>query len=180
LNHDIFDRGVLGDGPIFLVLDVSFFSAFGFTLLAKFLALAGAFFAAAFALLAVALALAGAFFAAAFALLAVALALAGAFFAAAFALLATALVAEAALSALFAADAIFLATAAFIPALINLEAPAEATLDTVSNLASTSFFAVAAPTPGNAVNFSILDALVCEAILSPITSMKASFLEVFL
>ena len=55
MNHDIFDRGVLGDGPIFLVLDVSFFSAFDFTLLAKFLALAGAFFAAAFALLAVAL-----------------------------------------------------------------------------------------------------------------------------
>tara|TARA_Y100000768_G_scaffold139755_2_gene104113 strand:+ start:3492 stop:4025 length:534 start_codon:yes stop_codon:yes gene_type:complete len=162
LNHDIFDRGVLGDGPIFLVPDVSFFSVFDFTLLAKFLALAGAFFAAAFALLAVALALAGAFFAAAFALLA------------------TALVADAALSALFAADAIFLATAAFIPALISLEAPAEATFDTVSSLASTSFFAVAAPTPGNAVNFSILDALVCEAILSPITSMKASFLEVFL
>jgi len=169
LNHDILESGVLGDGPTLLELDLSFFSVFGFTLFAKF-----------FALVAACLALAGAFFAAAFALLAVALALAGAFFAADLALVATALVADAALSALFAADAIFLATAAFIPALTSFEAPADATLDTVSSLASTNFAAVAAPTPGNAVNFLIFEALVCEAILSPITSMKASFLEVFL
>ncbi len=163
------ESGVFGDGPIFLDLAVELFLAFDLTLLAKFLALEAA-----------CLALAGACFAAAFALLAVALALAGACLAAAFALLATALVADDALSAPFAADTIFLAIAALIPALTSLEAPAAATLDTESSLASTSFFAVAAPTPGNAVNFSILEALVCEAILSPITAMKAFFLEVFL
>jgi len=174
------ESGVFGDGPIFLDLAVELLSVFGLSLLAKFLALEAACLAAAFALLAVALALAGACLAAAFALLAVALALAGACLAAAFALLATALVVDDALSAPFAADTIFLAIAALIPALTSLEAPAAATLDTESSLASTSFFAVAAPTPGNAVNFLILEALVCEAILSPITAMKAFFLEVFL
>ena len=129
---------------------------------------------------AVALALAGASLAAALALDAVALALAGAFLAAALAFEAVNFAAEVALSALFAADAIFLATAAFIPILISLVVPAEATFDTVSSLASTNFLAVAAPTPGNAVNFSILEALVCEAIMSPVTCKKASFLELFL
>ena len=129
---------------------------------------------------AVALALAGAFLAAALALDAVALALAGAFLAAALAFDAVTFAAEVALSALFAADAIFLATAAFIPILISLVVPAEATFDTVSSLASTNFLAVAAPTPGSAVNFSILEALVCEAIMSPVTCKKASFLELFL
>jgi len=129
---------------------------------------------------AVALALAGAFLAAALALDAVALALAGAFLAAALAFDAVTFAAEVALSALFAADAIFLATAAFSPILISLVVPAEATFDTVSSLASTNFLAVAAPTPGNAVNFSILEALVCEAIMSPVTCKKASFLELFL
>ena len=111
---------------------------------------------------------------------AVALALAGAFLAAALAFDAVNFAAEVALSALFAADAIFLATAAFIPILISLVVPAEATFDTVSSLASTNFLAVAAPTPGSAVNFSILEALVCEAIMSPVTCKKASFLELFL
>ena len=111
---------------------------------------------------------------------AVALALAGAFLAAALAFEAVNFAAEVALSALFAADAIFLATAAFSPILISLVVPAEATFDTVSSLASTNFLAVAAPTPGNAVNFSILEALVCEAIMSPVTCKKASFLELFL
>ena len=129
---------------------------------------------------AVALALAGASLAAALALDAVALALAGAFLAAALAFEAVNFAAEVALSALFAADAIFLATAAFIPILISLVVPAEATFDTVSSLASTNFLAVAAPTPGSAVNFSILEALVCEAIMSPVTCKKASFLELFL
>ena len=145
------ESGVFGDGPIFLDLAVELFLAFDLTLLAKFLALEAA-----------------------------CLALAGACLAAAFALFATALVADDALSAPFAADTIFLAIAALIPALTSLEAPAAATLDTESSLASTSFFAVAAPTPGNAVSFSILEALVCEAILSPVTAMKAFFLEVFL
>ena len=129
---------------------------------------------------AVALALAGASLAAALALDAVALALAGAFLAAALAFEAVNFAAEVALSALFAADAIFLATAAFIPILISLVVPAEATFDTVSSLASTNFLAVAAPTPGSAVNFSILEAFVCEAIMSPVTCKKASFLELFL
>ena len=128
------------------------------------------FLATALALDAVALAFAGAFLAAALALdavaLAFALAFAGAFLAAALALEAVALTADFALSAFFAAVAIFLATAALIPALISFVAPAEATLDTVSSLASTNFLAVAAPTPGSAVNFSILEAFVCEAILS--------------
>ena len=124
------------------------------------------FWAAALALDAVALAFAGAFLAAALALDAVALAFAGAFLAAALALEAVALTVDFALSAFFAAVAIFLATAALIPALISFVAPAEATLDTVSSLASTNFLAVAAPTPGSAVNFSILEAFVCEAILS--------------
>ena len=137
MNHDIFESGVFGDGPTLFAPELSFFTVFDLTFLARFLTLSAA-----------CLALAGVFFAAAFALLAVALALAGAFFAADLALFATALLAEAALSALFAAAAIFFATAAFIPALTSFAAPAPATLDTVSNLASTNFAAVAAPTPG--------------------------------
>jgi len=166
-------------GSLVLVLFAKFFTdSLAFEAVA--LALAGASLAAALALDAVALALAGAFLAAALALDAVALALAGAFLAAALAFEAVNFAAEVALSALFAADAIFLATAAFIPILISLVVPAEATFDTVSSLASTNFLAVAAPTPGSAVNFSILEALVCEAIMSPVTCKKASFLELFL
>ena len=129
---------------------------------------------------AVALAFAGAFLAADVAFEAVALAFAGAFLAADLAFEAVAFAADVAFSAVFAEAAIFFATAAFKPALINLVAPAEATFDTVSNLASTNFLAVAAPTPGSAVNFSILEAFVCEAILSPVTCKKAPFLELFL
>ncbi len=191
LNQDIFESGVLAEGPIFLRSLGVDSDAFGLVLLAKFLAaaltldtvalaFAGAFLADALALDAVALAFAGAFLAAAFALDAVALAFAGAFLAAALALDVTALAEDVALSAVSAAAAILLATAALIPTLINLEAPAEATFDTESNFASTNFLAVAAPTPGSAVNFSILEAFVCEAIVSPNTCKKAFFLELFL
>jgi hypothetical protein len=144
------------------------------------LAFAGAFLAADLAFEAVALAFAGAFLAADLAFEAVALAFAGAFLAADLAFEVADLAADFALSALFAAEAIFLATTALNPALINLVAPAEATFDTVSNLASTNFLAVAAPTPGSAVKFLILEAFVCEAILSPVTRKEAFFLELFL
>jgi len=154
------------EGPIFLRSDGFDWADLGLVLFAKFLTVSFALVAVALALVAVALAFAGAFLAAALALVAVALAFAGAFLAAALALVAVALAADFALSAFFAAVAIFWATAALIPALISFVAPAEATLDTVSNLASTNFLAVAAPTPGSAVNFSILEAFVCEAILS--------------
>ena len=166
LNQAIFDSGVLRDGPILppLVSESAFGLAVSFALAAKFLALSVVFLAAdlvaALALDAVAFALAGAFFAAA-------LALAGAALAACFAALAVFLVAAEALSSFLAAAATFLANAACIPAFTNLAAPAVATFDTVSNLASTNFFAVAAPTPGIAVNLLAFDSFALEPMVSP-------------
>ena len=159
LNHAIFDNGVLRDGPIFLVLDceADFGLAFDLTLAAKFLALSLVFFAADFvaaaAFEAVAFAFAGVF-------LAAALAFAGA-------ALTAFLAATDALSSFLAAAATFFAIAAWMPAFTSLAAPAAATFDTVSNLASTSFFAVAAPTPGIAVNLLALEPLVPVAMVSP-------------
>ena len=62
-----------------------------------------------------------------------------------------------ALSAAFAAALTFFATAALSPASWSFFVPAEATFETESIFADTNFFAVAAPTPGKAVNFSILE-----------------------
>ena len=164
LNQAILLIGVSLDGPIFLVLGVDFEVALLFAFAARFLAFSVVFLAAdwvaALALAAVAFALAGA-------CLATVLAFAGAALTAFFAAVAVFLVVCDAESSFFAAPAIFFATAACIPALTNLAAPAVATFDTVSNLAATNFFAVAAPTPGIAVNF---DAFVCflpEAMVSP-------------
>jgi hypothetical protein len=177
LNHAIFDKGVSGEGPILppFVPESDLGLALVFALAAKFLALSVVFLAAvwvaAFALDAVAFAFAGALFAAAFAF-------AGAFFAAAFALAGAALaaffaaaavffVAVDALSSFLAAAATFFANAACIPAFTNLAAPAVATFETVSNLASTNFFAVAAPTPGIAVNLLAFDSFALEPMVSP-------------
>ena len=158
-----------GEGPILppFVPESDFGLASVFALAAKFLALSVAFLAADwvadFALDAVAFALAGAFFAAAFALAGAALA---AFFAAA----AVCFVAVDALSSFLAADATFFANAACIPAFTNLAAPAVATFETVSNFASTNFFAVAAPTPGIAVNLLAFDSFAPEPMVSPNTA----------
>ncbi len=166
LNQAIFDSGVSRDGPIFLSLafESDFGLDFDFALAAKFLALSVVFFAAdwvaALALAAVALALAGAFFAAAFAL-------AGAALAAFFAVAAVFFAVAEALSSFLAAAATFFANAAWIPAFTNLVAPAAATFDTVSNFASTNFLAVAAPTPGIAVNLLVFDCFALEAMVSP-------------
>jgi len=166
LNHAIFDSGVLGEGPIFppFVSESDFGLALLFALAAKFLALSAVFFAAdwaaAFALDAVAFALAGAFFAAPFAL-------AGAVLAAFFAAAAVFFVAVDALSSFLAAAATFFANAAWIPAFTSLAAPAVATFETVSNFASTNFFAVAAPTPGIAVNLLAFDSFAPEPMVSP-------------
>jgi hypothetical protein len=166
LNHAIFDNGVPGDGPIFppFVPESDFVLASVFALAAKFLALSVVFFAAdwvaAFALDTVAFAFAGAFFAAAFALAGAALA---AFFAAA----AVFFVAVDALSSFLAAAATLFAIAACIPAFTNLAAPAAATFETVSNFASTNFFAVAAPTPGIAVNLLAFESFPLEPMVSP-------------
>ena len=166
MNQAIFDSGVSRDGPILprLVSESVLDLAVSFALAAKFLALSVVFLAAdlvaALALDAVAFALAGAFFAAA-------LALAGAALAACFAAVAVFLVAAEALSNFLAAAATFLANAACIPAFTNLAAPAVATFDTVSNLASTNFFAVAAPTPGIAVNLLAFDSFALEPMVSP-------------
>jgi hypothetical protein len=108
----------------------------------------------------VAFAFAGAFFAAAFALAGAALA---AFFAAA----AVFFVAVDALSSFLAAAATLFAIAACIPAFTNLAAPAAATFETVSNFASTNFFAVAAPTPGIAVNLLAFESFPLELMVSP-------------
>ena len=59
-----------------------------------------------------------------------------------------------------------------MPAFTNLAAPAEATLDTVSSLAATNFFAVAAPTPGIAVNLLTFEPFVVELMVSPNTGEK--------
>ncbi len=71
-----------------------------------------------------------------------------------------------ALSAALAAALTFLATAALRPASWSFLEPAEATFDTVSIFALINFFAVAAPIPGSAVNFSIFE-LPFAAIGSP-------------
>ena len=160
LNHAILDNGVSLDGPILLVL----LSVLGLALVldlvlalaARFLALSVVFFAADLV--------------AALALVAVAFALAGAFLAAAFAAVAVFLVAFDAPSSLVAAAATFFATAACRPALTNFAAPAVATLETVSNFALTSFFAVAAPTPGIAVSLDAFESFLPEAMVSPNTA----------
>lgn len=89
------------------------------------------------------------------------------FFAAALAFVAVAFVASFPFSAAFAAAPTFFATAALKPASCSFFAPAPATLLTESNFAATSFFAVAAPIPGSAVNASILEELFLAAIVSP-------------
>lgn len=100
------------------------------------------------------------FFAAVFAFEAV-------FFATVLAFVAVAFVASFPFSAAFAAAPTFFATAALKPASCSFFAPAPATLLTESNFAATSFFAVAAPIPGSAVNASILEELFLAAIVSP-------------
>ena len=62
-----------------------------------------------------------------------------------------------ALFAVLAAALILVAIAALRPASWSFLEPAEATLETVSIFADTNFFAVAAPSPGSAVNFSIFE-----------------------
>ena len=74
------------------------------------------------------------------------------------------------MSSFLAADATFFANAACIPAFTNLAAPAVATLETVSNFASINFFAVAAPTPGIAVNLLAFDSFAPEPMVSPNTA----------
>ena len=110
------------------------------------------------------------FFAAVFAFeavfLAVDFALAAVVFAAEVAFVAVAFVAFFPFSAAFAAAPTFFATAALNPASCSFFAPAPATLLTESNFAATSFFAVAAPIPGSAVNASILEGLFLLAIVS--------------
>ena len=88
------------------------------------------------------------------------------FFVAAFALLAVDFVAFLVFSTALAAAPTFLATAALRPASWSFFAPAPATLLTESNLAATSFFAVAAPTPGSAVNTSIFEEPFLAAMVS--------------
>ena len=102
------------------------------------------------------------FFAAVFAFAAVFLEAAAVFLAVDVALEAVVFAAEAA----FAAAPTFFATAALSPASCSFFAPAPATLLTESNFAATSFFAVAAPIPGSAVNASILEELFLAAIVS--------------
>ncbi len=160
-------RGTLSVDPFLSSLD---FSA-GRVFFATLFAFSADFFAAAFALVAVLLALVVAFvavfFAAAEALLAVFLEAAVAFFAVAF-------VAFFALSAAFAAAATFFATAALKPASWSFFAPADATLLTESSFAVTSFFAVAAPTPGSAVKASIFEEPFFAAIVSLAPPCKAT------
>lgn len=88
------------------------------------------------------------------------------FFVAALALLAADLVVLVAASAALAADATFFATAALSPASCNFLAPALEILPTESNFAATSFLAVAAPTPGSAVNASIFEEPFLPAMVS--------------
>ena len=155
-----------GEGPILppFLPESDLGLALVFALAAKFLVLSVVFlttdWVADLALDAVAFAFAGAFFAAAFAL-------AGADLAAFFAALAVFFVAVDALSSFLAAAATFFANAACIPAFTSLAAPAVATFETVSNFASTNFFAVAAPTPGIAVNLLAFDSFALEPMVSP-------------
>ncbi len=176
LNQAIFDSGVSGDGPILLSLALGAVFGLAFAFDANFLALSVVFFAAdweaALALTAVAFALAGAFLTAAFAL-------AGAALAAFFAVAAVFFAVADALSSVLAAAATFFANAAWIPAFTNLVAPAAATFDTVSNFASSSFLAVAAPTPGIAVNLLVLDCFGLEPMVSPSLADDKSLMNPF-
>ena len=128
--------------------------------------------------LATALALLAELFALPFAFVAVFLAAAVAFFAdvfeADFAFVTFAFAAPVTLSAAFAAALIFLATAALTPASSIFFAPALANFPTVSIFAETSFFAVAAPTPGSAVNASIFEEPFLVAIVSLATPCKVT------
>ena len=143
------------EGSVFLAADV----AFEAVVFAVFDAFEAVFFATVFAFEAVFLEAAAVFWAVDFALEA-------AVFAAEVAFVAVAFVAFFPFSAAFAAAPTFLATAALKPASCSFFAPAPATLLTESNFAATSFFAVAAPIPGSAVNASILEELFLVAIVS--------------
>lgn len=143
------------DGSVFFAADV----ALEAVVFAVFVAFEAVFFAAAFAFAAVFLEAAAVF-------LAVDVALEAVVFAAEVAFVAVAFVAFFPLSAAFAAAPTFFATAALSPASCSFFAPAPATLLTESNFAATSFFAVAAPIPGSAVNASILEGLFLLAIVS--------------
>jgi len=146
-----------------------------FALATVFLATVLALLAVLFALL---LAFVAVFFVAVVAFFAVFLAAAVAFFAdvfdAVFAFVALAFAAPVTLSAALAAALIFLATAALTPASSIFFAPALANFPTVSIFAETSFFAVAAPTPGSAVNASIFEEPFLAAIVSLATPCKAT------
>ena len=144
------------EGRVFFAVDVAF-EAVDFAVSVAFDAL---FFAAVFAFEAVSLEAAAVF-------LAVDLAFEAVFFATVLAFVAVAFVASFPFSAAFAAAPTFFATAALKPASCSFFAPAPATLLTESNFAATSFFAVAAPIPGSAVNASILEELFLAAIVSP-------------
>lgn len=87
-------------------------------------------------------------------------------FVAVLALEAVDLVAVFALLAALAAALTFLATAALNPASSSFFEPAPAIFETLSIFAATSLFAVAAPTPGSAVNASILEEPFFAAIVS--------------
>ena len=95
---------------------------------------------------------------------------------AAFAFEATFFAAPEALSAILAAALTFFATAALRPASWSFLELAEATFVTESIFALTSFFAVAAPMPGSAVNASIFE-LLFTAIGSPITPWWARLIN---
>mgnify|MGYP004367456269 FL=1 len=163
-------RGTLSVAPFLPSSDFfegSVFFATDFAFSAVFLEAVAAFFevdfAADFAFAAVDFAALVAFFAVA---LVADLAFVAVFFVAAFALLAVDFVAFLVFSTALAAAPTFLATAALRPASWSFFAPAPATLLTESNLAATSFFAVAAPTPGSAVNTSIFEEPFLAAMVS--------------
>ena len=145
----------------FLAAAFDFVAAFFEVDFAAEVAFLAAAFVAELAFLAAVLDLLAAFFAAPADFLAVV-------FVAVFAFDAAFLAAPDALSAALAAAPTFFATAALRPASWSFLEPAEATLDTVSIFALTSFFAVAAPIPGSAVNFSIFE-FPFAAIGSPVT-----------
>ncbi len=81
-----------------------------------------------------------------------------------------------ALSAALAAALILVATAALRPTSWSFLEPAEATLETVSIFADTNLFAVSAPIPGSAVNFSIFESPFA-AIGSPNLPCRARFIN---
>ena len=159
-------RGTLSVPPFRPSSDLvegSVFFATDFAFSAVFLEAVAAFFEVDFAFAAVDFAALDAFFAVA---LVADLAFVVVFFVAAFALLAVDFVAFLVFSTALAAAPTFLATAALRPASWSFFAPAPATLLTESNLAATSFFAVAAPTPGSAVNTSIFEEPFLAAMVS--------------